>query len=107
MEELLRHAGAHGEARFCRQSADLEQDADAAEADEEGGKQEASVVRQGENAAGQLQQACADGAHRLRQEGEEPPAQKSRRHPCQGHPGAEIEDGVDALLDCFGEGNGV
>ena len=107
MEELLHDTGAHGEARLCGQSADLEQDADAAEADEERHKQKSSLLWQGEDAAGQLQQTCADDAHRLRQEGKEPPAEKSRRYACEGHPGAEIEDGVDALLDCYGEGDGA
>ena len=75
----MHDTGAHGKVRLCGKSADLEQDADAAEADEKRCKQEASGLRQGENAAGQLQQTGADGAHRLRQEGKEPPAEKSRR----------------------------
>lgn len=79
MEELLHHALAHGKPRFCGKSADLEQDADAAEADEKRCKQKSSLLWQGEDSAGQLQQACADDAHRLRQEGKEPPAEKSRR----------------------------
>ena len=102
----MHYTGPHGEARLRGQPADLEEDADAAEADEECCKQKSSVLWQGKDAAGQLQQTRADGAHRLRKEREEPPAEKSRRNACERHPCAEIEDGADALLDRFGEGDG-
>ena len=70
---FLCKAGLCGEPCLRCQPRDLELDADAAEADEEGGQRKAIFIGEGKNAVGQLQQSRQHQSYDFRHQREEPP----------------------------------